>query len=396
MSMLKQQRYILLAWLLVSLSQLHAAEDASWQKYYQRSVHLQQVDKHALTMELKSHNLTQYSLPKATRHFGFDINAPLSWYQTTEGRAVAEAMLSFQTPSGGWSKRTDMTVTRRAGQHWGVEPKYVPTFDNSATTTQLRILAKAYTATADPRFKKAFYRGMQLILQAQYPNGGWPQNYPLTGDYHDHITLNDEVTEEILSLLLAIIETKPAFSFVDNTLKHAAEQALHKGVALILRIQQRDKDGLSLWAAQYEHRSLMPAWARAYEMPALAVMESASLLEVLMQLPAPSKELQHAIHSGSAWLKRHAIFDKHWHRHERVLQDRTGVGPLWPRFAELDSNRPIFGDRDNALYYDVHEVSLERRQGYAWYTERPAQTLQHYQTWQQRFPISSPTQQITD
>ncbi|WP_449359415.1 pectate lyase [Alishewanella longhuensis] len=70
-------------------------------------------------------------------------------------------------------------------------------------------------------------------------------------------------------------------------------------------------------------------------------------------------------------------------------RDKPGAGPLWPRFAELNSNRPIFGDRDNALYYDVLQVSLERRQGYAWYTERPVQTLKQYQLWQQKFPLKA-------
>ena len=64
-----------------------------------------------------------------------------------------------------------------------------------------------------------------------------------------------------------------------------------------------------------------------------------------------------------------------------VARAKAGAGPLWPRFAELNTNRPIFGDRDGELYYDVHQVSFERRQGYAWYTERPAQTLQLYQRW---------------
>lgn len=394
--MLQQMGCVTLVWLLSWLPQLQAAEESSWQAYYQRSANIQQLDKQVLALELQSLNQTQFSLPSASRHFGFDIDAPASWYQTTAGKAVAEAILSLQTPSGGWSKRTDMTVARSAGQHWGVEPKYVPTFDNSATTTQLRVLAKAFAATADPRYKAAFYRGIQLILQAQYPNGGWSQNYPLTGGYHDHITLNDEVTEEILSLLLAVTEAKQEFSFVDSKLQQDAQQALNKGIALLLQIQQQDNAGLSLWAAQYEHRSLIPAWARAYEMPALAVMESASLLEVLMQLPEPSDALQQAIHSAIAWLKRHAIYDKHWHRSEHVLLDKPGAGPLWPRFAELNSNRAIFGDRDHTLYYDVHQVSLERRRGYAWYTDRPARTLLQYQNWQQQFPLTANTLKAAD
>jgi len=375
---------LLICW----LPPVQAESEALWQAYYQQAKEVQQRDQQVLNAELKTLGLTEFTLPTATQRFGFDIHAPASWYQTAAGKQVANAILSLQTPSGGWSKRTDMTVPREAGQHWGVEPKYVPTFDNGATTTQLKVLAKAYSATADQRYKAAFEHGVALLLLAQYPNGGWPQNYPLTGGYHDHVTLNDEATENILSLLLAVTEGKQEFSFVDSHLQQQAQQAITKGVALLLQIQQRDEAGLTLWAAQYQHRELTPAWARAYEMPALAVMESATLLDLLMQLPEPSAALQQAIHGAMAWLQRHAIYDKHWHRTERVLQDKPGAGPLWPRFAELGSNRAIFGDRDNALYYDVHQVSLERRQGYAWYTDRPARTLEQYQRWQQQFPAA--------
>ncbi|WP_449359383.1 pectate lyase, partial [Alishewanella longhuensis] len=305
---------------------LFAAEDLVWQAYYQSSAEIKQADEQALATELHSLGMAHFNLPTATRHFGFDIHAPDSWYKTAAGKQVAEAILSSTDPQ--WR----LVETHRydsSAQCWPALGGRAKSMSRPLITA-LRLLnlgywQKRYQATAELRYKAAFYRGIHLIIQAQYPHGGWPQNYPLTGGYHDHVTLNDEVTEEILSLLLAITEAKQEFSFVDPELQQAAEQALTKGVALLLRIQQRDNAGLSLWAAQYEHRSLLPAWARAYEMPAPAVMESASLLEVLMQLPKPADELQQAIHSAVAWLKRHAIYDKHWHRTERVLQDKPGA-----------------------------------------------------------------------
>ncbi|MEE1999999.1 pectate lyase [Alkalimonas sp. MEB108] len=359
---------------------------SDWQAYYQRSAELMANDQDFIQAELKLLGQAQPELPAATRRFGFDTKQPVDWYLTEEGQQVVAAILSLQTPSGGWSKRTDMSKPRQPGQAFGVEANYIPTFDNSATTTQLRILANAYSASGKPAYRQAFERGLHLILSAQYPNGGWPQSFPLRGDYHDHITLNDEVTEDILSLLWQSLQAEPPFTFVSAELRTAIAPQFEKGVAMVLRLQQQDSDGLSLWAAQYHKHRLEPAWARAYEMPALATAESATLLDFLMQLPEPSAELQASIHSAMRWYQRHQILNHHWHPTKRVLLQQPGAEPIWPRFAELGSNRPIFGDRDGSLYYDVHQVSLERRQGYGWYTDKPAATLARYQNWRQQFP----------
>ena len=34
-------------------------------------------------------------------------------------------------------------------------------------------------------WRAAFQRGLEYIFAAQYPNGGFPQIYPLAGGYHD-------------------------------------------------------------------------------------------------------------------------------------------------------------------------------------------------------------------
>src|SRR5690606_37795742 len=167
-----------------------------------RSDHWHSVDRDFLRAELLAEGLNEPALPPRTNRFGFNTNQPEAWYGTDEGRRIANIILSFQTPSGGWSKRTDMGQRpRRTGEHFGTEPNYVPTFDNDATTTQTVFLALAYNATEDQRYLEAYLRGVNLILEAQYPNGGWPQSFPLRGGYHDLITFNDEAIENNLFLL---------------------------------------------------------------------------------------------------------------------------------------------------------------------------------------------------
>ena len=58
---------------------------------------------------------------------------------------------------------------------------------------------------------------------------------------------------------------------------------------------------------------------------------------------------------------------------------RRGRGPpappLWARFYELGTNRPMFCGRDSIVKYSMAEIEYERRNGYSWYIDRPAGLL---------------------
>jgi PelA/Pel-15E family pectate lyase len=58
-----------------------------------------------------------------------------------------------------------------------------------------------------------------------------------------------------------------------------------------------------------------------------------------------------------------------------------GAPPLWARLYELDTDKPIFGDRDRTIHYVLGEISNERRAGYTWYGDWPASALAMYDTW---------------
>jgi hypothetical protein len=113
---------------------------------------------------------------------------PDAWFAGPEARRAAANILSYQADLGGWPKNVDTT----AAPYRGDRQQLRPTFDNGATTDELRFLARAYNATHDPRYRVAFTRGLRYILQAQYPSGGWPQFAPPPKTYHRHITFNDD------------------------------------------------------------------------------------------------------------------------------------------------------------------------------------------------------------
>src|SRR5690606_6398324 len=282
-----------------------------------------------------------------TKEFGFDIEQADDWFFSEEGQRILEIILSFQTPSGGWSKRTDMaSIQRQPGMDFGVEAKYVPTFDNGATTTQLRLLARAYALTGRDAYRSAFEQGLSLILAAQYPNGGWPQNYPLVGGYHDYITYNDELMEDILSLLLAVSRGTGEFAFVSDDWRSKAGQSLERGLQCVLNTQVIVDEQRTIWGAQHDPYTLAPAKARAYEMAALSSTERVALVNLLMERPDPSAPMIAAIHDAMAWYQQTRILGYTWKRGDGAPTADASAPPMWARFYEIGTNLPLFGDRD--------------------------------------------------
>ena len=56
------------------------------------------------------------------------------------------------------------------------------------------------------------------------------------------------------------------------------------------------------------------------------------------------------------------------------------------RYYSLTTGKPVFGDREQTIHDDVMELSLERRNGYAWYSDGPKRVLAHYAEWKKQHP----------
>ena len=125
------------------------------------------------------------------------LRKPADWFSSPEANQVAANILSFQSDLGGWPKNVDTTATRYSDSRAALRP----TFDNGATTDELRFLARIYKATKDDTYRSAFDRGFAYILKAQYPNGGWPQYYPPGLKYPRYITFNDDAMVRLIEFL---------------------------------------------------------------------------------------------------------------------------------------------------------------------------------------------------
>lgn len=362
-----------------------ADTEQAWADWYQRSTALRRQDQRALAHELEQVGKSKPLSPTPHDRFGFDPDQPVAFYQTEAGRRVADIVLSYQTPSGGWSKRIDMSShLRRRGEAFGLSKGYQPTFDNYATSTQMHLLARAYAATGDDKYRAAYRRALNLILEAQMPNGGWPQSYPLDGGYHNLITYNDKSQVNLLELLRLNLEAAAPYNLATDVQKTQAASALIKGVHCLLLTQVVIDGEPTIWGAQHDAFSLQPAAARAFEPAALASQESAEIVLFLMDLPQPPAAVVQAVDAAMAWFGRMQLTGVRWDKAKGELVDDKSAKPHWARFYDPVSQKPVFGDRNGAVYTDVSQVSLERRLGYGWYSTAPAKLGKAYSSWKQR------------
>jgi len=331
-------------------------------------------------------------------------NAP-EWYASAEARRIADGIVSYQTPAGGWSKNLNLADhVRRPGEsfapnnlsrfltpddfdaprdpHW----EYMGTLDNDATTTELRFLAKviaAADAQASAVWRAAFLRGVAYLLAAQYPNGGWPQVWPLEGGYHDAITFNDGAVTDAIEVLEAVAEGKGDCSFVPAEVRKRAAASVVRGMQCVLATQIKVEGRRTVWGQQHDALTLKPVSGRNYEPPAECSSESAGVVGFLMSRPKPDRAVVAAIEDAVAWFRTTAIHGQNYVRGPEGarLVPSNDDRVLWARFYQIGTDRPIFGDRDKTIHDDVTELSRERRNGYSWYNALPAETLRQYAEW---------------
>lgn len=294
------------------------------------------------------------------------------WYASQEAQRIADNILLYQNNNGGWLKNIDMAVPLSEAEKQDLKKqkfeKVGTTIDNGATHTQLRYLARVYSATGDKKYKDAFIKGVDYLLRAQYNNGGWPQYYPTRKGYYEHITFNDGAMIGVMNLLRDIAREKPVYSFVDTKRKRQAQKAIDKGLEVILASQVKVNGKLTIWCAQHDKDDLSPAKARVYELPSLSGKESTDIVEYLLKLENPSEEVKTTIRSAVRWFEENKVMGQNVvcttnPKDRHVVKDSSG-GPLWGRFNEIESGRPIFVGRDGKIKYHLHEIERERRVGY--------------------------------
>lgn len=322
------------------------------------------------------------------------------FYAAGEAVRIADNVLLYQRDTGGWSKNVDMASVlseQDKAKLRKAKSRKDSTLDNGATHTQIRYLAKVYYATRLERFRQAMLRGIDYLLEAQYANGGWPQFYPREGNsgYSRYITFNDGAMIGAMSVLRDIAEKKPEYAFVDEVRRQKANNAVQKGVECILKCQIVVNSKKTAWCAQHDEKTFIARKARNYELPSISGSESVGVVRFLMSIDNPSPEIIEAVQSAVAWFdqvklagirqinksdsSREGGYDK------VIIKDATAP-PIWARFYQIGTNRPIFCGRDGKIKYRMAEIEHERRTGYSWYGYGPAGLLdKDYPAWQKKW-----------
>jgi PelA/Pel-15E family pectate lyase len=378
------------------LAALSATERPVWEAYLTQSRAAAAHERQLLAEEVRRAGLKGTTpAPESQKEFEFGSETPPEWYGSAESLRLAAAVMSYQTPSGGWSKAVDYTHgPRQPGTHWtsqkGDAWHYCGTFDNRSTTEQIRMLARVFTATGREDVGAAVRRGLEYLLAAQYPTGGWPQNYPVEHGYHEAITLNDGAMIHVLEILQPLARGDAPFAFAEPDLRQRAEQALQRGIACALALQVRVNGRPTVWCAQHHPLSLEPVKARAKEPPSLSGAESAELVKFLMRSGPTTPEVVAAVEAALAWFESHRVTGLRQIRTGRgethYVQDPGSTEVYWARFYDLQDEQPIFaGAVDGIVYRSFEAMAAKNPVAYAFFSTRPGDLLKkEAPRWRQR------------
>ncbi|HTI08431.1 MAG TPA: pectate lyase [Puia sp.] len=323
-------------------------------------------------------------------------------YQPTDIKNIGDNILLFQKNNGGWPKNYDIFAILTDTQKDSVaatKDATNTTYDNGSTYNQIAALATVYSATKNDKYRIAAIKGLDFVLRSQYKNGGWPQYYPLEDNYSRHITFNDGVFEGIMRLLKDIKDRKPEYDFVGEDKRQQLAKAYDKGLDCIIQTQIVDNNKPTAWCQQHDEVTLQPAWARKFEPPSICNGESAGIVIFLMNIDHPGKKIIAAIENAVTWFRDSRIYNTRIQRvsaprlvtpfrvstSDRIAVVDSAAPPIWTRYYELKTHRPLFCNRDSKVVYSLAEVDRERRDGYGWYTYAPQRVLDMYPEWQRKW-----------
>ena len=307
------------------------------------------------------------------------ISGVTTVYPTT---VRGESILLWQRSNGGWGKTiadlNDYNVaptTEEKAAALATKNNTDTTIDNGHVVTELRWLLADYKTTQNPNYLAAAEKAIDWLFLAQYANGGWPQYYPDKSGYRHQITYNDNAIANVMNLMWDIIKAKNNLELVNPAYKPKAVTSFNKGIDIILQTQITYKGKKTVWCAQHDEVTLLPALARSYELPSFSGSESVAIVRVLMLVEQPSTAVKQAVKDAVDWFNGAKLFDITTQKitdatqpsGQDVIVVSSPGNVIWARFYDLTNNLPMFCGRDGIPKTTLAEIDNERRVGYSWY-----------------------------
>lgn len=300
----------------------------------------------------------------------------------------SESILIWQRNNGGWGKAVadlnDYNLVQTDAQKASAlssKNNTDTTIDNGHVTTELRWLLADYKTTKNPNYLAAAEKAIDFLFAAQYANGGWPQYYPDKSGYRHQITYNDDAIVKVMNVMWDISKKQKDLEQVDAKYIPLSVASFNKGIEIILKTQITSPSGKkTAWCAQHNEVTLLPALARAYELPSISGSESVGVTRILMMVENPSAAVKQAVKDAVEWFNTAKIVGYTTQKvtlagspdgFDVVVVPAAG-NIMWARFYDLSTGLPFFCGRDGVKKNTLAEIEIERRSGYAWYGTWPS------------------------
>ncbi len=276
-------------------------------------------------------------------------------------REAAQALLWTQLASGGWGTIHNYALPVASKLHYRRDleagdtergsRRAHTTLDDHKTQLSLLFLlefSQVPESGMQDAVKAALQFGLDALLAAQMPNGGWPQGFDGPADpelpvkkpelptdwprvwpqlrYTSYATLNDNNLRSVCDVLHRAHEVTGEERYLTAMKK--------LGDFLLLAQCPEPQPG---WAQQYD-AEMRPAWARKFEPPSISSSESLGALQTLhaIWLTTGDERYRAPFDSALVWLEKSRLPDG-----------------SHARFYELHTNTPLYFVKDTyELTYD--------------------------------------------
>jgi PelA/Pel-15E family pectate lyase len=298
-------------------------------------------------------------------------------YYYNQACLIANTVIQFQHPSGGWNYFFDMageesikqwyeTIGRQAWRMEEYQHYYGnATFDDKATISGAEFVLRIYAEKRDPRYRMALDKAINFVLRSQYANGGFPQRFPLivkpirvgNEKYSTGVTLNDDVCLNNIEFLLQCRSVLGIDSLKNSVLK-----------TMDLLADLQYKTAYHGWSDQYDVQTLQPIEARTYEPRGINASTTVEMIYAMIDFykTTGDKKYLKGIPDAIKYLETTKLSPEQIKASGRMFNSQDGA-IMVSRYINPDKGLPQY----------IHRRGSNVENGAYYWDQNPANTVSH-------------------